>query len=138
MQTYRIPVLDCIQVLVVDEHAAVRRALATCVAAYDDLCLSGQAASGEEAIRLCGCIHPDVILLDLTLPDMTGAATVKAIREVSPRVPVIVLCTFQEEGLVGEALRAGAVGYLLKNVSAEQLARAIRSAYAGRSGPGGS
>jgi NarL family two-component system response regulator LiaR len=125
---------DGIRVLIADDHIAVRRALAICVAAYNDLCLAGEVASGEEAICLCACTQPDVVLLDVNLPDMTGAAATRAIHGICSQISVIAMCTFQEEGLVAETLKAGAVGYLLKNVSADQLAHAIRSAHAGHSG----
>jgi NarL family two-component system response regulator LiaR len=135
------PVLDThapvpvgIQVLIADGHPAVRRALAICVEAYDDLYLAGEVASGQDAIRLCASTQPDVILLDVTLPDLTGAAPTRAIHEVCPRISVIAMCTFQEEKLAGEFLKAGAVSYLLKNVSADELAHAIRSAYSGHAG----
>jgi NarL family two-component system response regulator LiaR len=98
--------------------------------AFDDLVLAGQATNGEEAICLCACTQPDVVLLDVTLPDMTGAAAIRTILERCPASRVIATCTFQEEKLIPEALRAGAVGYLLKNVSADQLVSAIRAAHA--------
>lgn len=119
-----------IRVLVVDEHAGLRRAIATFVAAVDDLELAGQAANGAEAIRLCDCTRPDVVLMDVTLPDMTGAAATHAICQRWPSIQVIAICTFQEEHLVPEVLSAGATSYLLKNVSAGELASAIRRAYA--------
>jgi NarL family two-component system response regulator LiaR len=119
-----------IRVLVVDEHAGLRRALATFLGAVDDLELAGQAANGEEAICLCACAQPDVVLMDVTLPGMTGAAATQAIHLRWPSIQVIAMCTFQEEGLVAEVLLAGAASYLLKNVSAVELANAIRRAYA--------
>jgi DNA-binding NarL/FixJ family response regulator len=124
------PVPGAIRVLIADSHAAVRRALAMSIEAYDDLHLAGTVATGEEAIRVCECAPPDVILLDVTLPDMTGAAAIRAIHEMCPQVSIIALSTFQEERLSGEALKAGAVNFLLKNISADQLACAIRAACA--------
>ena len=132
MSNFRAPVPGAVRVLVADSHAAVRRALAMSVEAYDDLHLVGNTATGEEAIRVCACTQPDVVLLDVSLPDMTGAAVIRAIHRLYPRISIIALSTFQEERLAGEVLNAGAVSYLLKNVSAEQLARAIRAAYAGQ------
>jgi DNA-binding NarL/FixJ family response regulator len=105
------------------------------VEAYDDLHLAGSIATGEEAIRLCTCSQPDVVLLDVSLPDMAGSAAIRAIREVGPQISIIAMCTFQEEGLTKETLKAGAVGYLLKNVTADRLACAIRSAHAGHFSP---
>ena len=123
-----------IRVLIVDKHAAVRQALAMCLAAYDDLCLAGEAASGHDAIRQCACVHPDVVLLDVTLPDMPGLSVATAIRKTWSPAAVVAMCSFQEERSVREVSESVAMGYLLKNVSADQLAHAIRSAHAGRSG----
>jgi len=134
MSDLDVPTPRRIRVLIVDENAAVRQGLALCVAAYDELCLAGEAASGDEAIRQCACTHPDVVLLDATLPDMTSDSVTRAIHRIWPPASIIAMCTFQEEKSVREILKAKAMGYLLKNVSADQLARAIRSAHAGRSG----
>ena len=117
-----------IRVLVVDDHAGVRHAIAAFMTAVEDLEWAGEAASGEEAIRLCPGILPDVVLMAVSLPDMTGAAATWAIHQRWPGVRVLAMCTFQEEELAREMLRAGAVGYLLKNVSADELARVIRAA----------
>jgi NarL family two-component system response regulator LiaR len=119
-----------IRVLIADDHIGVRRAIATFVIAVDDLELAGEAASGEEVIRLCARILPDVVLMDASLPDMTGAAATLSIHQCWPDVRVIAMCTFQEEEWVPEMLQAGAVGYVLKNVSANEFARAIRAAHA--------
>ena len=119
-----------IRVLIVDEHAGVRRAIATFLGAVDDLELAGEAATGEEAVRLCAGCQPDVVLMDVTLPDMTGAAATQAIRQNWPSIQVIAMSTFQEENQVAEVLLAGATSYLLKNVSAGELAGAIRAAHA--------
>ena len=121
-----------IRVMLVDDHTMVRRGLATFLKAYDDLELAGEAGSGEEAIQLCGEILPDVVLMDMVMPDMDGATATRAIRQQFPRVHVIALTSFKEGELIRNALEAGAIGYLLKDVSAEELAEAIRAAYAGR------
>jgi two-component system, NarL family, response regulator LiaR len=121
-----------IRVLVVDDSPAVRRAMALCLAAYDDLHLAGEAASGNEAIRQCASVHPDIVLLDVSLPDLTGASVTRAIHRVWSPASVIAMCTFQEEEAAKEILDAKATGYLLKNVSADQLAHTIRTAHAGR------
>jgi DNA-binding NarL/FixJ family response regulator len=118
--------------LVVDEHAAVRHALATFLSAVDSLVLAGQVANGKDAIRLCASTRPDIVLLDVTLPDMTGAAATSAILKRWPSCRVIGTCTFQEEALIPGVLCAGAAGYLLKNVSADELTAAIHAAYAAR------
>lgn len=121
-----------IRVLVVDDHAVVRSGLAAFLLAFDDLELVGEASGGEEAVRICRQLRPDVVLMDLVMPEMDGAAATRAIRAECPDVQVIALTSFREEDLVQGALQAGAIGYLLKNVSADELADAIRKAHAGR------
>jgi NarL family two-component system response regulator LiaR len=122
-----------VRILLVDDHAMVRRGLAAFLKAFDDLELAGEAADGAEAVRSCGEVQPDVVLMDLMMPGMDGVAAIRAIRARFPAVQVIALTTFREEGLVQSALQAGAIGYLLKNVAADELASAIRAAHAGRS-----
>jgi NarL family two-component system response regulator LiaR len=122
-----------IRVLVVDDHTMVRRGLATFLKVFDDLEMAGEAASGQEAIQLCTELQPDVVLMDMVMPDMDGAATTRLIRKQSPQIQVLALTSFKEEILVQSALQAGAIGYLLKDVSADELAQAIRAAHAGRS-----
>jgi NarL family two-component system response regulator LiaR len=121
-----------IRVLIVDDHAVVRSGLSAFLLAYEDLEMVGDAANGAEAIRLCEKFRPDVILMDLVMPGMDGAAATRAIRAQHPDVQVIALTSFKEEDLVQGALQAGAIGYLLKNVSADELAGAIRAAHGGR------
>ncbi len=121
-----------IRVLIVDDHAVVRSGLAAFLLAFDDLELAGEASSGAEAVRLCSHFQPDVVLMDLVMPEMDGATATRAIRQTCPQIQVVALTSFKEEELVQGALQAGAIGYLLKNVSAEELADAIRKAYAGR------
>ena len=121
-----------IRVLVVDDHTMVRRGLATFLKAFDDLELAGEAESGEAAIQLCAQTMPDVVLMDMLLPEMDGAAATRLIRQRFPQIQVIALTSFKEGALIKDALEAGAIGYLLKDVSADELARAIRAAHAGR------
>ncbi len=121
-----------IRVVLVDDHAVVRSGLAAFLLAFDGLELVGEAGSGEEAVRLCEQVQPDVVLMDLVMPGMDGAAATRAIRERCPQVQVIALTSFKEDELVQGALQAGAISYLLKNVSADELADAIRAAHAGR------
>ena len=120
-----------IRVLLVDDHAVVRSGLATFLLVYDDLELIGQASDGKEAIRLCDQEPPDVVLMDLVMPGMDGAQATQVIRQKHPQVQVVILTSFPEEDLVQRALKAGAISYLLKNVSADELANAIRKAHAG-------
>lgn len=121
-----------IRVMLVDDHTMVRRGLAAFLKAFDDLQLAGEAESGADAIQLCAKILPDVILMDMVMPDMDGASATRAIRQQFPQVQVIALTSFKEGNLVKNALEAGAIGYLLKDVSADELVWAIRAAHAGR------
>lgn len=120
-----------IRVMLVDDHAVVRSGLSAFLLAYDDFELVGEASSGEQALRLCEQVKPDVVLMDMVMPGMDGAAATQAIRQKYPSIQVIALTSFKEQELVQGALQAGAIGYLLKNVSADELASAIRSAHAG-------
>ncbi len=121
-----------VRILVVDDHPMVRSGLSALLAAYDDLELVGEASNGSEAVRLCAQLAPDVVLMDLIMPEMDGATATRMIRSQNPNIQVIALTSFKEEDLVQSALRAGAIGYLLKNVTADDLAYAIRAAAAGR------
>ncbi len=123
---------NTIRVMLVDDHDVVRSGLSAFLAGFDDLELVGEAKDGEEAIRLCERVQPDVILMDMIMPKMDGAAATRSIRQNHPDVQVIALTSFKEDELVHGALEAGAIGYLLKNVSVDELARAIRAAHEGR------
>lgn len=121
-----------IRVMLVDDHAIVRSGLATILMTCDDMELVAEAACGEQALTLCMDSHPDVVLMDLVMPGMDGATATRKVRECSPSTQVIVLTSFKDQELVQGALQAGAIGYLLKDVTAEDLANAIRAAYAGK------
>ena len=121
-----------IRVLLVDDHTMVRRGLATMLRVFDDLQLAGEAESGEAAIGLCAEVLPDVILMDMSLPMMDGATATRAIRKQFPQIQIIALTSFKEGKVIKQALEAGAIGYLLKDVSADELVEAIRAAHAGR------
>ena len=121
-----------IRILIADDHSMVRTGLATFIRVKADLELVGQARDGQEALRLCEQFQPDVVLMDLVMPRMDGMAATRAIRERWPQIQVIALTSFQEQELVQDALQAGAIGYLLKDVSIDDLAKAIRAAHAGR------
>lgn len=123
---------DKIRVLIVDDHAVVRSGLATFLMACDDMELVGEAAGGEQALRLCERARPDVVLMDLMMPGMDGATATRLIRQRCPDIQVVALTSFKEQELVQGALQAGAIGYLLKDISADELASAIRAAYAGK------
>lgn len=121
-----------IRVMIVDDHDMVRSGLGVFLEAFDDLELVGEAADGREAIRLCAEVQPHVVLMDLVMPEMDGVAATRAIRQADPNVQIIALTSFNDQGLVQGALQAGAVGYLLKNASIEELAAAIRAARMGK------
>jgi NarL family two-component system response regulator LiaR len=121
-----------IRVLLVDDHTMVRRGLATFLKVFDDLQLAGEAENGTDAIQRCAEIRPDVVLMDMVMPGMDGVGATRAICQKYPQVQVIALTSFKEGELIKDALEAGAIGYLLKDVSADELARAIRAAHAGR------
>ena len=118
--------------MLVDDHAVVRSGLSAFLMAFDDLELVGEASNGAEAVQLCQEIQPDVVLMDMMMPEMDGATATRLIRQNNPQVQVIALTSFKEDELVHGALEAGAIGYLLKNISAEELVRAIRAAKTGR------
>ena len=121
-----------IRVMIVDDHAVVRSGLAAFLTVFDDLQLVGEAGSGVEALQLCEQAAVDVVLMDLMMPEMDGAEATRLIRQKCPHVQVITLTSFREETLVQGALQAGASSYLLKNVTADDLAEAIRAAHAGQ------
>jgi len=121
-----------IRLMIVDDHRVVRSGLSAFLLAYDDLELVGEASGGEEAVRLCAKVKPDVVLMDLVMPGMDGIAATKAIREQCPDTKVIALTSFGDQERVQAALKAGAIGYLLKDVSDVELVAAVRNAVAGQ------
>ncbi len=123
---------DRIKILITDDHNVVRSGLGAFLQVFDDFELVGEAANGKEAVEVCAAKQPDVVLMDLVMPEMDGAQATRIIRERFPDIQVIVLTSFKEDNLIEDALKAGAIGYLLKNVSADELADAIRSANIGR------
>jgi NarL family two-component system response regulator LiaR len=122
-----------IRVMIVDDHAMLRGGLRLFLSSFDDLELVAEASGGEQGLALCAHQMPDVILMDMVMPGMDGATATAAIRERYPQVQILALTSFYEQELVERALHAGAIGYLLKNVSAQELAQAIRDAHVGRS-----
>jgi NarL family two-component system response regulator LiaR len=122
-----------IRVMLVDDHNVVRSGLTTFLRAYDDLELVAEAKNGLEAVRLCAEKKPEVILMDLMMPEMDGIAATRAILAEYPQIKIIAMTSFEDEQLVQGVLAAGAISYLIKNVTSDELAKAIRDAYSGRS-----
>ncbi len=121
-----------IKVMIVDDHMMVRRGILAFVKNRPDLKVVGEACNGQEAVEQCEPLQPDVILMDLRMPVLDGVAATRLIHKQFPQIQIIALTTFQDKELVHDALDAGAISYLLKNVSGDELAEAIRSACAGR------
>ncbi len=119
---------EIIRVMIVDDHAMVRKGLATFLNISPNLELVAEASNGQAALKLCEEYRPDVVLMDMIMPGMDGIETTRAIREAFPDTKVIVLTSFTEDNMVQKALQAGALSYLLKDVGAEQLADAIHAA----------
>jgi NarL family two-component system response regulator LiaR len=123
---------DTIRVMLVDDHQMVRNGLATFLLVHDDLELVGEASDGEEALRVFEEARPDIVLMDLKMPRMDGVEATRRLLERVPEAHIIALTSFEDETLVQEALEAGASGYLLKDIGADDLADAIRKAHAGK------
>ena len=123
---------DPIRVMIVDDHGMVRTGLATILKVNPGLELVGEAADGQEAVAMVERVQPDVILMDVVMPKMDGAAATRIIRDRWPQVQIIAVTSFHEKELVQEILAAGAISYLLKNVSMDELVAAIRAAHVGR------
>jgi two-component system, NarL family, response regulator LiaR len=121
------------RVMLVDDHSVVRSGLNAMLSAEDGMELAGEAADGSEAVRIVERIKPDVILMDLLMPVMDGVSATRAIHDRWPEIRIIVLTSFKEREQVDGALKAGAMSYLLKTVSASELVSAIRSAMVGQS-----
>jgi DNA-binding NarL/FixJ family response regulator len=121
-----------VRVLIADDHSVVRQGLRMFLALDPEIEIVGEAASGEEAIHLARDIRPDVVLMDLVMPGMGGVAATRMIRTEMPAVEVVALTSVVADEAVTGAIRAGAIGYLLKNTEADELRRAIKSAAAGQ------
>ncbi len=121
-----------IRIMLVDDHAVVRSGLSAFLSVNPDLELVGEAENGEQAVVRANALKPNVILMDLMMPVMDGVAATMAIKKQNPGIQIIALTSFQEDELVQSALKAGAIGYLMKNVTARELAAAIKSARDGK------
>jgi NarL family two-component system response regulator LiaR len=120
-----------IRVMIVDDHTMVRRGLALFLKSYDEVTLVGEADSGQSAIDMCSKVCPDVVLMDMKMPEMDGVTATRLIHEQFPAIRIIALTSFKEVTLIQNALQAGATGYLLKDVSADDLFKAIHAAVHG-------
>lgn len=120
-----------IKVLVVDDHTMVRAGLRALLEAFDDLAFAGEAPDGEAALMAFDRCKPDVVLMDVVMPRMDGVAALKALRARDPNARVVMLSSFPGEDVVQQAIASGAMGFVLKNATAEELAHAIRRAYNG-------
>jgi NarL family two-component system response regulator LiaR len=118
--------------MTVDDHQIFRSGIKFSLVAFDDIELAGEAYNGEAALELCGQLRPDVILMDMRLSGLDGIAATRAIKKEFPHVQILMLTTFYDKTLVQQAIKAGAVGYVLKGISTEELVNAIRSAAKGQ------
>jgi two-component system, NarL family, response regulator LiaR len=122
-----------IKVVIADDHDLIRKGLVAVLRSYPILSLVGEASNGAEAVHLCNSVQPDVVLMDLVMPEMDGVQAISAIRQQYPQTKIVVLSSFSTDKLVEEAIRAGAISYLMKNVSGDELLNAIQSAHEGKS-----
>ena len=121
-----------IRIMIVDDHLMVRDGLRMFLSNYDDLEVVAEAEDGAQAVELCSETRPDVVLMDLLMPTLDGPAATARICKTYPQIQVIALTSFVEEDLIRRAMRAGAIGYLLKDVNPSNLAEAIRAAHRGQ------
>lgn len=121
-----------IRVMIVDDHLMVRDGLKVFLSVYDDLHIVGEASDGQTALEVCQQVHPDVVLMDILMPNMDGPTATRALRAEYPTVQVIALTSFAEKELVQQAIQSGAIAYVLKDVDPDKLADAIRDAHHGK------
>ncbi len=122
-----------IRVMLVDDHSAVHRGLNILQDINADLALVAHASNGQEAIQLCTDLRPDVIIMDVIMPLMGGIEATQIIHERYPQIKILALSSFQDQESIQDMMRAGAVGYILKNSSLDELANAIRAVHLGTS-----
>ena len=119
--------MEPVRILIADDHPVFRDGLRALIASLPDMALLGEATTGAEAIALAETLQPDVILMDLRMPDVNGIAATRRILQVSPHIGVLVVTMFEDDDSVFAALRAGARGYVLKDTDEDELLRAIRA-----------
>jgi NarL family two-component system response regulator LiaR len=124
--------VQIIRLLIVDDHAIVRQGLRAIIRVTPDMELVGEAGGGREAVEVAAALRPDVVLMDLVMPETDGVAAITLIKRAQPRVRIIALTTFAEADLVLRAVQAGADGYLLKDVDVQELTHAIRTVHGGQ------
>ncbi|MCE5258726.1 MAG: response regulator transcription factor [Chloroflexi bacterium] len=124
--------LQRIRVMLVDDHEVVRSGLTHFISVSDNLDMVGQAANGLEALAVADCCHPDVVLMDLIMPEMDGIEAIRRLHTKYPKMHIIALTGFADHDLVQQALSAGAISFILKNTSIDELSEAIHAAYLGR------
>jgi DNA-binding NarL/FixJ family response regulator len=121
-----------INILIADDHLMVRKGLSALIQGIADFTLVGEAQNGRQAITMYTTLHPDVVLMDIVMPDVGGIEAIRAIRAEDPAANIIALTSFSDEQLISQALAAGARGFLYKDVSVDELINAIRQAHLGR------
>ena len=121
-----------IRILLADDHSITRNGLKTILSLYDDIVLVGEASNGMDAIKICKKTNPDIILMDLDMPIIDGVSATGIIRKECPGVKVIALTSFTDKKLVNNAIKAGASSYIVKNISPDELIKAIRSTFLGK------
>lgn len=123
---------DAIRVVVVDDHPIVRNGIMLFLDTLDDIECVGEADSGRKAIQLCASVQPDVVLMDMIMPDIDGIEATRTIRQSNTNIQIIALTSFENEDAVPAMIDAGAISYLIKNVAVDEIADAIRRAYQGK------
>jgi DNA-binding NarL/FixJ family response regulator len=133
MESDPVPDTDPIRVLIADDHALFRRGLEMVLQGEPGLELVGQASDGQEAVQLAGEVVPDVVLMDIRMPKMTGIEAARKMKEVAPSAKIVILTISDEDDDLFEAIRAGASGYLLKDIPLDELAGSVRAVHGGQS-----
>jgi len=126
-------VTDVIRILIADDHAVVREGLRSLINTEYGMTVVGEAANGQEAVQRFQTLHPDVILMDLVMPEMDGIQAIRKITQINPKARILALTSFSDDDKVLPAIKAGALGYLLKDSSPQELLQAIRHVFQGES-----